>query len=389
MVIVIIIKKCENNIFNYNMSLKILTLKKWLKLFNLDTISKKQFLVTFNVKTKKSIPLKNYLKTNKLSKKDIDLLYFFIIENKKQYLINFYNKSLKIADLDLTNITLSFSNNKNPKYKNLIRNIYYKDILLYTKTEIPNIRSFLEVLLELFNKNTIDYKLVTPSSIAMLYKGLFSNILSGFYFRSSILNPCVLYTLSKQLKGSNIFTPTLGWSSYMYGFLSNSNITEYVGTDVIEDVCVNTKLLSSELFPKKKIDIYFSPSENLKNNKKFIKKYKRKYFDNIFFSPPYFKLEIYRGKLQSTNLYSKYEDWLLLYWEETIKLCRYLIKNNGVMCYIISNYKNRINMNRDMNNITKKYFKLTKKIVLNNSNINFTSHNDNSEIIYFFKPLKV
>ena len=173
----------------------------------------------------------------------------------------------------------------------------------------------------------------------------------------------------------------------MYGFLNNPNITEYVGTDVIDDVCTNTKLLSSTLFPKKKVDIYCCPSEKLKNNKKFIKKYKKNYFDNIFFSPPYFKLEIYRGKLQSTNLYSNYEDWLLLYWEETIKLCRYLIKKNGVMCYIISNYKNRSTMNTDMNNITKKYFKLKKKLLLNNSNINFTDHNDNSEIIYFFTPL--
>jgi hypothetical protein len=40
-----------------------------------------------------------------------------------------------------------------------------------------------------------------------------------------------------------------------------------------------------------------------------------------------------------------------------------------------------------MNNITKKYFKLTKKILLNNSNVNFTQHQDNSEIIYFFKPI--
>lgn len=368
------------------MSIKILTLKKWLKLFNLESISKKEFLNTFNIKTSKMIPLKNYLKTNKLSKKDIDILYFFIIENKVNYLTNFFNKSLKIADLDLNNTKLSFSNNKNPKYKNLIRNIYYKDILLYTKTEIPNIRSFLEVIYELFNKNIIDYKLVTPSSIAMLYKGQFSNILSGFYFRSSILNPCVLYTLSTHLKGSNIFTPTLGWSSYMYGFLNNPRITEYVGTDVIQDVCLNTKKLSSLLFSTKKVDIYCCPSEKLMNNNKFITKYKKKYFDNIFFSPPYFKLEIYRGNLQSTNLYSNYNDWLKLYWEETIKLCRYLIKQNGILCYIISNYKNKINMNIDMNNITKKYFKLIKKILLNNSNINFTQHQDNSEIIYFFEP---
>ena len=31
------------------------------------------------------------------------------------------------------------------------------------------------------------------------------------------------------------------------------------------------------------------------------------------------------------------------------------------MCYIISNYDNRMDINKDMNNITKKYFKLVKK----------------------------
>lgn len=109
----------------------------------------------------------------------------------------------------------------------------------------------MEVLVDLFNHHTIDYKLLTPSARAMIAKNQFSSILSGFYFRSSILNPSVIYSLSKVLKGSKVFTPTLGWSSYMLGFLSNSNITEYVGTDVIPEVCDNTASLGNMLFPKK------------------------------------------------------------------------------------------------------------------------------------------
>ena len=79
------------------------------------------------------------------------------------------------------------------------------------------------------------------------------------------------------------------------------------------------------------------------------------YFDIIFFSPPYFKLELYRGKNQSTELYKNYDDWLSKYWEVTIQLCRKVLKKNGNMAYIIGDYdKNYIV--KDMNNITKKYF---------------------------------
>ena len=62
----------------------------------------------------------------------------------------------------------------------------------------------------------------------------------------------------KHLKGSKIFTPTLGWSSYLYGFFESSYVKEYVGTDVINDVCKKRKN-----FPKItiKCTIYCKPSK--------------------------------------------------------------------------------------------------------------------------------
>ena len=194
------------------MSIKIITLKDWLSLFDLKIISFKEFYNIYYVKNSKIIPIKELVKNGRLTKDNVKMLYQRFVIEKEKYLTNFYKKSLLVPeDLDLNNLPytkLSLNNTQNPKYKNLIRNIYYKDLLLHTKTEIKNLRPYLEVIIDLFKKNIIDYKLVTPSSIAMLKKNLLSNILSGYYFRSSILNPSVTFTLSKKyLKGSKVLLP--------------------------------------------------------------------------------------------------------------------------------------------------------------------------------------
>ena len=45
-----------------------------------------------------------------------------------------------------------------------------------------------------------------------------SSLLSGFYFRASIMNPIVPYSLSKLYDYDfKVLTPTLGWSSYLLG----------------------------------------------------------------------------------------------------------------------------------------------------------------------------
>jgi len=372
------------------MTIETISKNEWLKLFKFKNISYNTFLNTYKVKYSQSNKLlKNISKEKKLKKDDLETLYFYFVINKKTYLENFFEKSLNIDyDYDLTKIkNLSLNNAVNSRYKNLIRNIYYKDLLFYTQTNIKGLRPFLEVIIDLFNNKLIDYKLITPCAISMMKKNIFSSILSGFYFRSSILNPSVIYTLSKKyLKGSKVFTPTLGWSSYMYGFLSDSKITHYVGTDVLKNVCSNTKKLSKKMFPDKTVDIYCSQSELLDKNKIFMSKY-RNFFDIIFFSPPYYKLELYRGAKQSTVLYDSYDIWLEKYWEETIKLCKKVLKKNSTLVYIISGYDKNKDMNKDMNNITKKYFKYKKKYYLNNTNVNFTDHKKANEVIYIFNKV--
>ena len=367
--------------------MQFLSLNKWLTLFNLKIISYEQFIKLYKVKSSRIYKLENYIKKNNITKKNIKILYKVFILNKETYLTNFFNTSLKITKNTNLNIikNISLSNSKNKQYKNIIRNIYFKDILLNTSTDIPNLPSYLTVLFDLFNKHIIDYKLLAPSSIDMIKNKQFSSILSGYYFRASIMNPALVFYISKKiLKGKKIFSPTLGWSSYMYGFLSNNNTTEYVGTDVISKVCKNTEKLGHLLFPNKEITIYCSPSENLLTNKKFMNKYKN-YFDIIFFSPPYYKLEQYKGKLQSINQYKTYEDWLEKYWDKTIQLCKHILSKKGRLGYIISGYKKVIKLPKDMNKITKKYFKLYKSYTIGNTNINITKHRELKETLYCFK----
>jgi hypothetical protein len=282
-----------------------------------------------------------------------------------------------------------FDNNNESLCKNLIRNIHYKDILQNTKSGIENIPTFIDMLKDLYLKNIIDYKILTPSSLFYMKNGRLGSVFSSYYFRASILNPHLIYSLNHSfLKGTKIFTPTLGWSSYCYGFLECPHVLEYVGTDVIPQVCKKTKILASIVAPEKTTTIYCKPSEDLFESSEFMNRY-REHFDVVFFSPPYYKLEMYEGGEQSTQRYKTYEEWLAGYWEKTIQLCHHVLETRGKICYILSGYgsentKEQYDLLSDMNNITKKYFKFHSQQPMYNKNVNVTKHRETGEQIMVF-----
>lgn len=364
---------------------------KFLELFDDETSKFNVFLKDAKVKTSKGmITLKDYMKKNEIDKSDAQLLFTYI-QNKEEYLSRFFDTSLEIPD-DITikenPMNNTYNNNEKIKYKNVIRNLHYNDILKNTKSGFNNVPSYLQVLEDLFNKNIIDYKLLTPSSIHYLKINRFGGVFSSFYFRASIMNPYLVYSLNESLlKGTRIFTPTLGWTSYLYGFYECPNVKEYVGTDVIPSVCNKTKKFA-EIYSDKKTTIFCKPSEKLLNNESFSKKYKN-YFDVVFFSPPYYELELYDSKNQSTNSYKSYEEWLEKYWEKTIQLCQYVLCENGKLCYILSGYGKdlKFDLVNDMNNITSKYFKQMKIFDMHNKNANMTKHRTSNEKIMYYKKL--
>ena len=98
-----------------------------------------------------------------------------------------------------------------------------------TKSGFENTPSYLKIIINLYTKNVIDYKLLTPSSIFYMKNGRLGSVFSSYYFRASILNPYLIFSLQESvLKGTKIFTPTLGWSSYLFAFLQSPQVLSLI-----------------------------------------------------------------------------------------------------------------------------------------------------------------
>jgi hypothetical protein len=277
------------------------------------------------------------------------------------------------------------------------------DILEKTKSGLEKLPTFFTVLKDLYLEEIIDYKILTPSARHYMYEGRIGSVFSSFYFRASIMNPYLVYSLCKKVlwdkRNPNIrvFSPTLGWTSYAYGFMECPMVTEYVATDVIPMVCKKTQVFCHELYPKKKATIYCEPSEKLYENRAFMTKYAG-YFDVIFFSPPYYELELYPGLQQSTSTYKSYEEWLAKYWLRTIQLCEHVLKKGGKLCYILSSYgcsgsqrcaNNDFDILRDMNRITERMFQKEANLPMKNKNVRVTgaAHRETAERIMVYSKI--
>jgi hypothetical protein len=390
--------------------MRFLTLEHFLAMFskipeNLNTLAK--FKKNAKVKTAKSIvPLNTYIADKSISNLDITMIY----ENfsgRAEYLARFYKVSLATVDgrplsingqVDAMPIR-SINNDYLVAYKNIIRNMFYKDILQNTKSGLENTPSFLDVLGDFYLRGIIDYKILTPSSLYYIKEGRLGSVFSSYYFRASIMNPLVPYSINHlYLKGRRIFTPTLGWGSYCYGFLECPMVEEYVGVDVIPHVCKKTADFATNFYGSKKTTIFCEPSENLLKHGIFRKKYKE-YFDVVFFSPPYYRLEMYSGKNQSTVKYKSYEEWLEKYWGATMELCHWVLQKGGKMCYILSGYgsdntrgldntKGSYDLLKDMNHLAKLRFGGSPKVFdMGNKNANMTKHRETGEKIVVFSKI--
>jgi hypothetical protein len=379
--------------------MEFISLQSFLKLFHKKgeqqcTVNK--MLKNMKVRVgKKDRPLTQYMTDKDITRETVQILCDNI-NNRDEYLTRFYELSLKInpdklviKDTDVLPMKdHKMNNNKDIVFKNVIRNLHMFDILQYTKSGIDNVPTFFDMLYDLYLHNIIDYKLLTPSATHYIKKGRIGSVFSSYYFRASIMNPYLVYSLNESIfKSKRIFSPTLGWSSYCYGFLESPHVIEYVGTDVIPSVCKKTKEFS-DIYTNQSIDIYCKPSEDLLEDTTFMKKYKG-HFDLVFFSPPYYELELYKSNNQSTDRYKTYEEWLAGYWEQTMKLCNHVLVKSGKMCYILSGYGSKTTSKHkdlltDMNNIAKQYFHLSSEQPMYNKNVHVTTHRETGEQIVIF-----
>ena len=368
--------------------------------------------------TKKRKPIikskedKRYLNREKI----VEYFYEILIRNRYKYLELFYNAyfsfkkptELDWTDRDLilrTKLTESLdapavSVQKNDASRRIIRNLFYLELLDLTKVTntVKSKVSFWRSLVNMYNKLELEDRFFAPSSIDLFlrdkntkreqisgvkeinYHNLFY-LFQAYQPKASIFNPYAIKwvmqnIIAKELgrQPKNIFTPVLSWTSYLAAFMHIKSYQHYVGVDVMPSVCKKAEFLGNwygKLAPefKKKVEIFCTPSEKLKNNKSFTSRFKN-YFETMIVCPPYYDMEIYHEGDQSIDNYSSYGEWLTKYWEETVKLCRNVAANGCIFAVIANDYQTldgkKYPLTKDLDQITSKYFTYIGKYYLQN-----------------------
>lgn len=374
-----------------------MTEKKFLKLFDLKNLSFEEFekkAEIFYYSRKKnhkfgaSKNISNTLdKIHPEYKNDIlKYLYWFLVENAAETLKYYYDHSINIdsesiyfTDLHVVNKKIlkdgtTCYNGIHEKEKiRFLKNINFAQFFGITKYDKEAQFGAIATLKKMFEQYCIANSFVTPSIRKHLIDHSFDMFFSIFrltHFKGSIFYPKTYYTiLNTEFKGANLLTPVLDWNSYQLAFHNSPNWKHYVGIDVIPQVVENGRTMATEhnqragasLFPDEamqKVDLYCTPSETLINDKAFMKQYKN-YFDAVLFSPPYYDLEIYDSENQSTDTFKTYNDWLLGYWDTTVRLCLATMKPGARLGFTISNFTNVVT--NEKNNITEDMAKIAGK----------------------------
>lgn len=385
--------------------------------------------------------------------KVIDYFYEIVVEKKDYYLSKFYSAYFEIKGGDPRNYTWdgvniymfdptnkkkkkdvknpskiiqisqddlkhSLSIQKNDRSRVIVRNLFALELLL--KTEVTNsVKAKVplwKTLDNMYNKLILEDRLFAPSSISLFlrekrrkhvsklpkeinYNNLYY-LIQQYQPKASILNPySVKWLLDNIFIGERLFTPVLSWCSYEIAFMHSKAWTDYVGVDVMPNVCKKAEWLANYYYgldPKtynpsnKKVEIYCQRSEHLLKLTKFKEKYYQ-WFDTILICPPYFDMEIYSEGEQSISSYPNYKDWLEKYWHETVKVCDYVLKHNKTAKFavIVNDYFSlngaHYPLTTDFNKYCIKYFDLHEIYYLYNRTSPLrVNHKDRTEKIYIY-----
>ena len=314
--------------------------------------------------------------TNELIEDFCKRCYQVFVNAPEKFLENWYNMHIKqTARQHISGIVPCETNgiidgSKKSEYGRIVKNLFWEDVYSTYTTNSMGLPTTYEVL-----KKSVEYPFIyrmwkQPSSrkfVELSKNGnsrLF-NILRGTSSKASIFNPNTAgYIINNILKSEKLLTPCLGWASYLIGSFS-ANVKHYVGIDVIPSVVDKCKMLCEDYCSNPfnsnnlKYNFYCCPSEQIDKRHNFIETYKE-YFDSVFFSPPYFDLEVYEGGEQSIESFPNYQDWLKGYWEETVKMCHSVLEKDGIFSFVIvpqyQSKKETIFIGKDLSTIAKKYF---------------------------------
>lgn len=336
------------------------------------------------VPTKRGKPIIKNTETDKrYINRDAVVEYFYeiVIRNRHKYLGFFYEayfefkdpRTMKWKGINILSTKSQFDHavislQKNDASRRLIRSLFYRELLDYTQVTntVKSQVSFWGALDNMYNKLLLEDRFFAPSSIDLFLKakGTKREQISGvreinynnlFYLfqayqpKASIFNPYSIKWIMDNVldvnlsrPGKSIFTPVLSWGSYLAAFM-HSGYTEYVGVDVMPSVCDKVEYLGEwyqnmgKPYCDKTVDIRCQPSETLLTDASFLKKYGN-HFDVILICPPYYDMEIYHEGPQSIDLYPSYDEWLRMYWGQTVAMSAKVTRADGLFAMIVNNY---------------------------------------------------
>lgn len=377
------------------------TFSQFIKLFNLqknipfEEFSKKlsvlngsdtsgQFVVRSDIDTFIDRVAKNDDRKSKLDQYKKNLYKILVTDAEKSLGLWFKNNAelvesidyyFDIPDADIFDGEI-FGGRTLSKYGRICKNINFENFYTTKKLYSNDFEYTFGLLKAMFEDFKIRNSLVGPAFFDHIYKitddyGQFWTDFNMGCNRASVFNPVTYREILKEIfDGDVLFAPVMGWNSYQIAFY-NSNFKKFISTDVIPEVVDNGNKLHSEwqsyrnqsLFEikDKTIDLYCCPSEELESRFNFVEKYQNS-VDAVLFSPPYYDLEIYPGVEQSFTNYPDYQDWLARYWEETVILCKQVMKPGSKFGFVISNYRNKkkedVSISEDMMKIVSKHLTL-------------------------------
>ena len=263
------------------------------------------------------------------------------------------------------------------KYGRICKNINFENFYTTKKLYTNDFEYTFGLLKVMYEDFKIRNSLVGPAFFDHIYQlengnyGQFWTDFNAGCNRASIFNPVTYRGILDELfTGDVLLAPVMGWNSYQLAFY-NSKFKKFISTDVIPEVVDNGRQLHQEwtnycnqsLFEidHKEVDLYLCPSEELESRYDFVNRYKES-VDAVLFSPPYYDLEIYPGDEQSFTNYPNYQDWLKCYWEETVILCKKVMRPGAKFGFVISNYRNKagvdVSISEDMQKVANKHLSL-------------------------------
>jgi hypothetical protein len=177
----------------------------------------------------------------------------------------------------------------------------------------------------------------------------------------SIFNPSIYrsllietrkYTTATKYK---MLSPGASWGSPIMATYQDNLIDELRIIDVMpKTLKVVEKLYDTIAVPNLFFDKPYELTTDCVPSERMI--LKQNHYNQVFWCPPYFSLELYPGEEQSTEQYKTYEEWLEGYWRPTVINCYNAMEAGGVFSFVMGNKIENRYLYDDMLEIAKEYF---------------------------------